>query len=117
MTIESISPILSIEKMERSLAFYCGLLDFENAEWGDDDFTGVSRDGSTILLRRHDDEPELGRIYLAVDDACKIHDHLAAEGATILMAPTARPWGLEIAVEDPDGNILRFGSEPETQET
>jgi hypothetical protein len=26
--------------------------------------------------------------------------------------PTNYPWALEIQVEDPDGNILRIGSEP-----
>ena len=62
-TIESISPILSVADMQRSLAFYVNLLGFENADWGDDHFTGVSRDGSTILLRK-DVNPVPSRIYL-----------------------------------------------------
>lgn len=112
-SVESIVPILSVENMKRALAFYVDLLGFENADWGDDDFTGVSRDGCTILLRRHDNDSELGRVYMAVEDARAIHDYLADNDVTILMAPKARPWGLEIAVQDPDGNILRIGSEPE----
>lgn len=113
MNVESISPILSVESIPRSLEFYVGVLGFEKAEWGDDDFTGVSRDGSTILLRRNEDEPERGRIYLAVDDARALHERLSGDSVKIVMGPTARPYGLEITVEDPDGNILRFGSEPE----
>lgn len=27
--------------------------------------------------------------------------------------PTSYSWALEFQVEDPDGNVLRFGSDPE----
>jgi hypothetical protein len=27
------------------------------------------------------------------------------------MAPTKYPWALEMQLEDPDGNVLRIGSE------
>ena len=33
-------------------------------------------------------------------------------GAPIRLPPTNFSWALEIQVEDPDGNVLRFGSEP-----
>jgi hypothetical protein len=32
----------------------------------------------------------------------------------ILLPPTNFPWALEMQVEDPDGNVLRIGSEPKT---
>ena len=35
-----------------------------------------------------------------------------ALGVKIRMAPTNYPWALEMHVEDPDGNVIRFGSEP-----
>jgi predicted enzyme related to lactoylglutathione lyase len=38
---------------------------------------------------------------------------LKARGVKILLEPTNFPWALEFQVEDPDGNVLRFGSEPE----
>jgi len=30
--------------------------------------------------------------------------------------PTNYPWALEMQVEDPDGNVLRIGSEPKAGE-
>jgi len=29
--------------------------------------------------------------------------------------PANLPWALEMQVEDPDGNVLRFGSDPEDE--
>jgi len=29
------------------------------------------------------------------------------------MEPTNFPWAKEMHVEDPDGNVIRFGSEPD----
>jgi hypothetical protein len=39
------------------------------------------------------------------------HEYVDA-GAHIKQPPRNYPWALEIHVEDPDGHILRFGSEP-----
>jgi hypothetical protein len=39
-------------------------------------------------------------------------EELRAAGARIRHEPTNYPWALEIQVEDPDGNVLRMGSEP-----
>ncbi|HAA76593.1 TPA: hypothetical protein DCE37_15885 [Candidatus Latescibacteria bacterium] len=100
-TIESISPILSVADMQRSLEYYVDLLGFENAEWGSDTFTGVSRDGCSILLRQDN------------DPARAVHDGLKPKGVKIVMGPTDKGYALEITIQDPDGNVLRIGSEPE----
>lgn len=34
------------------------------------------------------------------------------KGAKIRHPPANYPWAYEMQVEDPDGNVLRFGSEP-----
>jgi len=34
-------------------------------------------------------------------------------GAIVRSEPENHPWALEMQIEDPDGNVLRFGSEPE----
>jgi catechol 2,3-dioxygenase-like lactoylglutathione lyase family enzyme len=49
---ECIEPILRVENMQTSLRFYVGVLGFENASWGNEDFTYVSRDGRGIYLCR-----------------------------------------------------------------
>lgn len=33
-------------------------------------------------------------------------------GVPVRMPPTNYPWALEMHLEDPDGNVLRLGSEP-----
>jgi len=37
---------------------------------------------------------------------------LKERGVSIRLEPTNYLWALEMHVEDPDGNVLRFGSEP-----
>ncbi|MGH9764453.1 MAG: VOC family protein, partial [Blastocatellia bacterium] len=46
-----------------------------------------------------------------VEDAEKAYHELKAAGAKILHGPANYPWALEIRVEDPDGNVLRLGSD------
>jgi ankyrin repeat protein len=45
-------------------------------------------------------------------DAERLHEELRMAGARIRQGPTNFSWALEIQVEDPDGNVLRFGSDP-----
>jgi hypothetical protein len=35
-----------------------------------------------------------------------------AHGVTIREAPTNYAWAYEVKIEDPDGHVLRFGSDP-----
>jgi hypothetical protein len=52
------------------------------------------------------------RVGLAgLDDVEIIHQDLQRRGVPIRMAPTKYPWALEMQLEDPDGNVLRIGSE------
>jgi hypothetical protein len=47
-----------------------------------------------------------------VDDVDALRDALAANGSTIRNGPSNYPWGArELQVEDPDGNVIRFGSD------
>jgi hypothetical protein len=42
---------------------------------------------------------------MGVENVEKLHEELLAP-------PTHHPWAMEMQVEDPDGNVLRFGSDP-----
>ncbi len=110
--VNSIDPILSVADMQRSLRFYVDLLGFKNAEWGDDDFTCVSRDECNILLCRGSQGNPGTWIYVGVDNARKAFDFLSSRDATIRKGLTKYPWALEFNVVDPDGHVLRIGSEP-----
>ena len=109
---EGAQAILRVEDMKRALRFYVDVLGFENASWGDDGFTSIKRDGAAIYLCQGAQGRGGAWIWIGVEDTAKLHEELKALGVTIRMPPTNYPWALEMHVEDPDGNVLRLGSEP-----
>src|SRR5579859_1220065 len=109
---ENSAPILRVEDMQRSLQFYADQLGFKNAPWGSNDFTSVNRDNAGIYLCRGGQGRGGAWVWVGVEDARKLHDELKARGVAIRAPLTNQPWALEFQVEDPDGNVLRFGSEP-----
>ncbi len=109
---EGSQPILRVEDMAASLRFYVDALGFENASWGSEDFTSVSRDQAAIYLCRGGQGRGGAWVWIGVDDVEKLHEECKAGEVTIRLPPTHYPWALEMQVEDPDGNVLRFGSEP-----
>jgi len=110
---ERSQPILRVEDMQRALQFYVGKLGFKNADWSTDDFAGIERDGASMYLCRGGQGKGGAWVWLGVEDARKLHGQLEAAGVKIKLPPTNYPWALEFQIEDPDGNVLRLGSEPE----
>lgn len=98
--------------MQTALRFYVDLLGFENASWGNEDFTSVSRDRAAIYLCRGGQGRGGAWIWVGVEDAQGLYEGYAARGVKILEGPTNYAWALEFRVEDPDGNVIRFASEP-----
>ena len=111
---ERSEPILRVENMQASLQFYVNLLGFENASWGTGDFTHVSRDDAGIYLCQGGQGRGGAWVWIGVEDAAKLHAEYKARGVSIRLPPTNYAWALEMQVEDPDGNVLRLGSEPVT---
>lgn len=109
---ENSQPILRVESMKTALEFYVGRLGFQNATWGGEDFTSVNRDQAGIYLCRGDQGAGRAWIWVGVEDVTKLREEFAARGVRIRMEPRNFPWALEMHVEDPDGNVIRFGSEP-----
>jgi predicted enzyme related to lactoylglutathione lyase len=109
---EGSQPILRVEDMAASLRFYVDILGFKNASWGSEDFTSISRDGAGIYLCRGGQGRGGAWVWIGVEDAEKLHEELKALGVSIRMPPTNYSWALEMHVEDPDGNVLRLGSDP-----
>ena len=105
-------PILRVENMEASVRFYVDLLGFQNAVWGTNDFTCVSRGGASMYLCRQDQGRGAAWVWIGVDNAEKLHEEYRARGVKIRLPPTKFQWALEFQVEDPDNNVLRIGSEP-----
>jgi predicted enzyme related to lactoylglutathione lyase len=112
---ENSAPILRVENMPASLQFYVNALGFQNASWGNDNFTHISRDSAGIYLCQGGQGRGAAWIWIGVEDAEKLHEEYKARGVAIRLPPTNYPWALEMHVEDPDGNVLRMGSEPRTE--
>jgi predicted enzyme related to lactoylglutathione lyase len=110
---ECSTPILRVENMKTALDFYVGLLGFEKASWSTDDFVSVNRDRAGIYLARADQGRGGAWVWLGVGDVRKLHEEFTARGVKILRPPTNYSWALEMQIEDPDGNVLRLGSDPE----
>jgi hypothetical protein len=88
------------------------VLGFRNADWGDDHFTCVSRDRAAIYLCRGGQGQPGTWVWVGVEDVGALYEEYQASGARIRHAPRNHPWAYEMKVEDPDGHVLRFGSEP-----
>jgi catechol 2,3-dioxygenase-like lactoylglutathione lyase family enzyme len=111
-TFEHAHPILNVADMARSLAYYVEVLGFRNAEWGGDDFTCVTRDGASIYLSEGDQGHAGTWVWLGVEDVDALYEEYRQSGATILHPPESYSWAYEMKVTDPDGHVLRFGSDP-----
>lgn len=110
--VERVDPILCVADLARALAFYTEVLGFSAAPWRTNDFTAVSLGEGTIYLAERIQGRPGAWVWIGVDDVRPLHDHLRRMGVRIRMPPTSFPWALEMQVEDPDGNVLRFGSDP-----
>lgn len=115
--IENIAPILSVTDMTRSLAFYVDILGFKNAEWGDGSFTSVSRDNTGIYLCKDGQGSSGTWIWIGFDgDIHELYTRLKSKGVKIKLPPTNFTWAYEMQIEDPDGHVLRFGTDPDDKQ-
>ena len=111
-TFECANPILSVADLARSLKYYVEVLGFSNADWGGDDFTCVTRGNAAIYLSEGDQGHPGTWVWIGVGDVSLLYEEYKARGVTILQPPESFPWALEMKVGDPDGHVLRFGSDP-----
>lgn len=109
--LSAATPILPVRDLAVSVDYYVRVLGFE-VEWQTPGvIAAVVRDKCELFLVEGDQGHPGTWVYIGVGDAAELHGELAARGATIRQPPTNFEWGLEIQVADPDGNVLRFGSD------
>ena len=114
--VETIQPILSVKDMALSREFYLNKLGFKEAEWGDNNFTSMSRDNCGIYLCRGEQGNPGTWIWIGFDgDIFSLYNELREKGVTIRQPPTRHSWAMEMQVEDPDGHVLRFGTDPASE--
>lgn len=115
--IENVAPILCVDDMAKSLEFYVDMLGFRKADWGDDNFTSVNRDNVGIYLCKQGQGLPGTWVWIGFDgDILPLHEELKSKGTTIKLPPTNFSWAYEMQVQDPDGHILRFGTDPSDKE-
>ncbi|MGH7474960.1 MAG: glyoxalase superfamily protein [Longimicrobiales bacterium] len=111
-----VTPILRVSDFDRSVAYYVDALGF-SLVWQDGRFGCVTRGQTCLMLSEGSQGCSSTWVWVGVSDADALHDELRARGATIRHPPTNYPWGSrEVHVFDPDGHVLRFGSESQAGE-
>jgi predicted lactoylglutathione lyase len=109
--VENITPILRVENLDVSRRYYVETLGF-SLDWDAGAMISVSRDGCAIMLCERDQGQPGTWIWIGVDDADAFFAEFSAKGARVGNRPQNFPWAYEFGVEDPDGHVLRFGSDP-----
>lgn len=108
-TAHRIAPIFSVRDLDAALEFY-RRLGFSVRAYQGGGYGFAARDEIELHLGVPSREHHPGSAYLFVDDA----DGLAAEwraAGVDVHTPEDTEWGQhEGALEDPDGNVIRFGS-------
>jgi len=106
------TPILRVANLDASVRYFVGVLGFE-VDWrAEGVIVSVGRGPCHIFLSEGDQGNPGAWVWIGVGDAAALYDELLAKGAKVRQPPTNHPWALEIQVEDLDGNVLRFGSDP-----
>lgn len=108
--IETIVPILRVEDIEASKAYYLNALGFR-LDWGDAHMISVSRDGCALMLCQGAQGSKGVWVWIGCQDVDALHAAFRAGGAHVRDAPQNFPWAYEMQIEDPDGHVLRFGCE------
>jgi len=115
--IENIAPVLNVSNMDQSLVFYENILGFKRAEWGDDNFTSINKDKTGIYLCKGGQGKAGTWIWIGFDgDIFELFEQLKSKKVRIKLPPTNFSWAYEMQIEDPDGHILRFGTDPNEKE-
>lgn len=117
--MNNIIPIIRCSDIERSVAFYTHVLDFELPD-PDLSFKYVvlTREGSRLDLSAHAGDGVFGsRVNIMVNQIDMLFERFLSRGldtqdkrdSPVHQEPTDQTWGTrEFYVDDPDGNTIRF---------
>ena len=109
--VERINPCLDVQDLAASIHYYVDQLGF--ALYVETPVLAiVERDGHQIHLRQAGPDSAPARVWIGVEDIAPLHGPYRARGVKIAQEPTNYSWAYQMIVEDPDGNLLVFGSGP-----
>ncbi len=112
---EGVTPILRVKSLSVSIDYYVTKLGFK-LDWQAPYFASVSRGKCHIFLSQGDQGNPGSWVWIGVEDAGALFAEYRAKGVQVRHPPTNYSWAYEMQVPDPDGNILRFGSEPKSDQ-
>jgi len=113
---EGMMPILPVRNLAASIEHYVRVLGF-GLNWQVPGVLGsVSRGRCTLFLCEGDQGHPGTWVWIGVSDVDALLEDYTARGARVRHPPTNYSWAREMQIEDPDGNVLRFGSEPNENE-
>lgn len=109
---EGCVPILRVKDLGASVDHYVRVLGFKLDWGGGGGMASVSRGRASIMLCQGAQGCAGTWVWIGVADAAAVFREYTAAGARITGPPRNYPWAYELHVEDPDGHVLRFGSDP-----
>lgn len=113
--VENTIPVLSVRDLAKSIRFYTRTLGFK-LDWGGGPASficSVSRDGHAIMLQQWEEKISPVWVWIGLQSA-KLFEEFRSKGVKVIQEPQNHPWAYEMKFEDPDGNVLWFGTGPRT---
>ena len=113
--IECVIPILRVQSVAASVAFYVRSLGFR-VDWEGENnaAASVSRDGFSIMFVDKAQGNAGTWVWIGVEDVEQLFGEFQSRGVTFRRTPTNFEWAYEMSIVDPDGHVLRFGSDPKS---
>jgi catechol 2,3-dioxygenase-like lactoylglutathione lyase family enzyme len=111
-----VNPIFRVRDLSASTEYYVSVLGFKIDFHGPGTITAVSRGRCGLFLVQGDQGNFGAWVWIGVSDVGALFDEYQSQGAKIRHPPTNYSWAYEMQVEDPDGNVLRIGSDPKEDE-
>lgn len=109
---EGVTPIFRVQDLPASIDYYVNVLGFKIDFHDPGIIVSVSRDRCGIFLVQGDQGHPGTWVWVGVGDVDALFDEYKRKGAKVRHPPTNYQWACEMQIEDPDGNVLRLGSEP-----
>ena len=110
-TLGGVTPIFRVQNLQASIHHYVNVLGFK-LNWQQAGFASVSRDRCGLFLCEGDQGHFGTWVWIGSEDIEPLCAEFLAQGAKLRHPPTNYQWAYEMQIEDPDGNVLRFGSDP-----
>jgi len=127
LRLTSTSPSLTVNDIEKSLAWYRDVLGFTvDQRWeGDGKLMGAEMKAGNVVLMIGQDDWKKGRdrvkgagvrIYCDTDqDIDRLAARIKANGGTLAQEPKEQPWGMrDLAIDDPDGYKITIARDLKT---